>query len=43
MAYNIFYWMMLIGYLGISIQTPSLKMKMIGILLTIVNGLLFLK
>lgn len=43
MIYNIFYYMMLIGYLGVSIQVPSLKMKIIGILLVIVNGVLFWK
>jgi len=43
MMYKILYWMMIISYFGISIQVPSFKMKIIGILLTIVNGLLFIK
>lgn len=43
MVYKIFYYMMLVGYLGVAIQVPGLKMKIIGILLVIVNGLIFLK
>jgi len=39
--YNTFYYMMLIGYLGVSVQTPSLKLKGVGILLLIVNALIF--
>jgi len=39
--YKIFYWLMLIGYFGVSIQTLTFKMKVIGVLLVIVNGLLF--
>ena len=35
------YIMMLVGYAGLSVQAPTLKMKTIGILLTIVNGVLF--
>jgi hypothetical protein len=34
---------MLIGYSGLSILAPDFKTKIIGILLTIVNGLLFWK
>jgi len=41
MIYKIFYYMMLIGYLGVSIQNSSFKMKIIGVLLLIINGLLF--
>lgn len=39
--YRICYWVMLAGYLGVSIQAPTLKQKVIGLLLTIVNGLIF--
>lgn len=40
MLYQILYWMMLIGFLGISLQgTP--KMVFVGLLLTIVNAILF--
>ena len=41
--YNLFYCLMLGGYLGVSLQSPSLKMKIIGLLLCLVNGLIFLK
>ena len=33
--------MMVIGYLGVSLQVPSVKMKAIGLLLTAVNAILF--
>jgi len=33
--------MMLIGYIGVSIQGSDIKTKIIGLLLTIVNGLIF--
>jgi len=39
--YKLFYWLMLIGYFGVSIQAPTLKLKFIGVLLTIVNAMLF--
>jgi len=39
--YDLFYLLMIIGYLGVSIQTPSLKMKIVGILLTIINAIIF--
>jgi len=39
--YTTFYYMMLIGYLGVSFQVPGLKMKCIGILLVITNALIF--
>lgn len=41
--YNFFYYMMIIGYLYCSIQAVSIRMKIIGVLLTIVNGVLFYK
>jgi len=41
MLYKFFYTMMLISYSYLSLSTPSLKMKMIGVLLTVVNGILF--
>lgn len=43
MIHWIMYTMMLVGYAGLTIQAPSMKMKVIGILLTIVNGMLFYK
>lgn len=43
MIHKILYGMMLIGFLGLSIQAPTLKMKIIGILLFIVNAILFWK
>ena len=39
--YRIFYIMMLAGYAFCSCNTPTLRMKIIGILLTIVNGVMF--
>jgi hypothetical protein len=41
MIYKLFYMMMLVGYLGLSLQTPDIKGKLIGILLLIVNALIF--
>lgn len=41
--YNILYIMLLVGFLGCSLYSPSLRMKAVGILLTLVNGLLFFK
>lgn len=43
MSYWIFYSMMCVGYLGLALQSPSIKMKVIGILLTLVNSILFWK
>lgn len=43
MIYKICYCLMLIGYLGLSLQTPDIKGKLIGILLLIANGLIFWK
>ncbi len=38
---TIFYIMMLIGFVGLSLQTADIKMKIIGVLLTVVNALIF--
>ena len=43
MVYYSFYYIMLIGYLGVSISSPDNKTKIIGVLLTIVNALIFHK
>jgi len=42
-CYWLCYWGMLIGYLGVSVQSVDLKTKIVGILLMIVNGLIFYK
>jgi len=42
-VYNIFFILMLIGYAGLSIFSPGLKTKIIGILLWFVNFLIFYK
>ncbi len=34
---------MLIGYTGLGIMSPTLKLKAIGLLLAVVNGLIFWK
>jgi len=34
---------MLIGYTGVSLQNPDIKIRIVGILLVIVNALLFWK
>lgn len=39
--YRIFYIMMLAGYAFCSCNIPTLRMKIIGVLLTIVNGVMF--
>lgn len=39
--YNICYGLMLVGYLGLSIQAPDLKGKAIGVVLLIANALIF--
>jgi len=41
--YYFLYSIMLIGYIGVSLQAPDLKMKIIGILLTVVNAMIFYK
>jgi hypothetical protein len=41
MLYHILYWMMLIGFLGVSMQSVSPKIIVIGVLLTMVNAILF--
>lgn len=43
MIYKIFFYMMIVGYLGCSLNTDNLKLKVIGILITLVNILLFYK
>jgi len=43
MIYNILYVLMLVGFIGCSLYSPSLRMKAIGLLLALVNGLLFYK
>ena len=43
MIYKLFYWAMVIGYLYCSFDAISLRIKIIGILLTIVNAILFWK
>lgn len=39
--YWIFYSLMLIGYVGLSFIAPDLKTKLIGIVLTIANAVIF--
>lgn len=39
--YKLFYWMMLIGYFGLTIQALDAKAKIVGILLLLVNAILF--
>ena len=41
MIYKLFYTLMLVGYLGLSLQTPDIKGKLIGIILLIANALIF--
>jgi len=41
MIYWVLYTMMVVGFFGLSMINPSLKMKVLGVLLTIVNGMLF--
>ena len=41
--YNFFHYLMTFSYLMLSIGVPGGKMKFIGLLLTIVNYLLFLR
>ena len=41
MLYWIFYISMLVGYLGLSILSSDLKTKVIGVLLTLVNTIIF--
>jgi len=41
MMYKICYWTMLASYLGLSMLSPDIKSKAIGILLVIVNALIF--
>jgi hypothetical protein len=39
--YKFYLWMMLIGFAGVSYYMPTLKQKIVGILLLIVNFILF--
>ena len=41
--YKLFYILMLVGYFGVSMQVPTWKMKSVGILLLIVNAIIFYK
>lgn len=41
--YNFFHYSMTISFFVLSMNVPSTKMKVIGVLLTAVNFLLFLK
>ena len=41
MIYQICYYMMLIGYLGLTFQAPELKGKIIGGLLLAANSVIF--
>lgn len=43
LLYNLVHYTMVGSFLILSVSTPSLKMKIVGGLLTIVNFLLFLK
>lgn len=41
--YYFFYFLMLIGYIGVTFQAIDLKSKIIGILLALVNAIVFYK
>ena len=41
--YKIFYCAMIIGFLGVSFMNLDIKTRIIGILLSLVNGLIFWK
>ena len=41
MIAKILYYMMVVGFLGCSINSPTLKLKVIGLLLCVVNALIF--
>lgn len=41
LTYKILYYMMVIGYFGVAVQAPTLKLKLSGLLLTAVNAILF--
>jgi len=41
MLHKIFYILMIVGYAGLSFQNTDIKEKFIGILLLIVNALIF--
>lgn len=39
--YALCYWCMVAGYFSTSLQVPGIKMKIVGVLLTLVNAMLF--
>ncbi len=41
MIYQIFYIVMLISYAGLGIMSPTIRLRVIGLLLVVVNGLIF--
>lgn len=41
MIAKILYYMMVVGFLGCAVNVPTMKMKIVGLLLTVVNALLF--
>ncbi len=41
MLYQILYILMLISYAGLGIMSPTPRLKAIGLLLVVVNGLIF--
>jgi len=41
--YKFFYYIMLLGYFGVSFQSSDTKTKFVGLLLLIVNAILFYK
>jgi len=38
---KIFYWLMLVGFIGCGVSAPDVKTKIIGILLAVVNAIIF--
>ena len=43
MIYKFFYWIMLLSYFVLSIQGGTVRMKVLGFVLTIANALIFWK
>ncbi len=39
--YKIFYYLMLIGYIGVAFQGVGIKAKILGGLLALINGIIF--
>lgn len=39
--YNLCFWLMMIGYLGLTLQGTDLRAKAIGLVLLIANALIF--